>query len=276
MKPVKSELDYDTLEEVDYVASAKKVKAETSPESSDSEEETSQGPEQEATDDKLTGQLNELKASVKSEDEPPATAVNTAGPPADVKETGNPPVRSYGNIDRPQEKLAAVLKLGPPCQQMIICEDQLQSGRLPGDTVIIHGGRNAIELKILMHRQGYKIRLFQDDKEIEDDFRLKTLSTRILLQVLEEPLPRSYPTSQLKYAVNQSLVGTALANDPHIPGVLPQNAPRFASFIHPEAQHSVVILNLEGDPLVFPEPRGAGLDQIRRALWLGPEVAITG
>ena len=189
--------------------------------------------------------MNKLKASVELRSEPPATTVKTAASSADSRETDRKRVRSHGKIGQHQEKLVAILKLGSPCQGMIVHEDKLQSNRLPGNMVIIHGDRNAIELKILMHRQGYEIRLFQREKEIEDDFRLKTLCDRIFLHVLEEPLPRSCHTPHLHYAVNQSLVGTALANDPHVPCVLPPHAPWFASFIRPEAQYSAVVLNVE-------------------------------
>ena len=220
MKPVKSELDYNPLEEEeDYVANAKRVKAEASPESSESEEEDSQGPEQEVTDEKLTAQFNRLKASVKPEEKPSAAAANMAGPPADAEETGNRPVRPHGNIDHPQETVVASLKLGSLCQGLIVHEDRLQSNRLPGNTVIIHGNRHASELKILMHRQGYKLRFVQGDKEVEDDFKLKNLSDKISLPFLEEPVPGGDHNPHLQYVINQSLVGTALANDPHVPCV---------------------------------------------------------
>ena len=276
-KPVKSELDYNPLEEeADYVANAKKVKAEASPESPESEEEDSQEPEQEVTEEKLTEQFNRLKASVKPEEKPSAAAVKRAGRLADVEETGNQPVRSHGNIGRLQETLVAILKLGSPCQGLPVLEDRLQSNRLPGDKVIIHGNRHAIELKILMHRQGHKLRLLQGDEEVEDDFRLKTLSDKIWLHVLEEPLPRGGHIPHLQYTINQSVVGTALAGDPHVPCVLSPNTPRFVSCLHPEAQHSVVVLDLEGTPLVCPEPRGARIEQIRSAFRVGPDVTMTG
>ena len=126
-----------------------------------------------------------------------------------------------------------------------------------------------------MHRQGHKLHLVQRDKEVEDDFRLKALSDKVWLHVLEEPIPRVGHAPHLQYTMNQSL-GTTLAGDPHVPRVLSPHTPRFVSCIHPEAQHSVVILNLEGTPLVFPEPRGARIEQIRRAFRLGPEVTKTG
>ena len=237
VEPVKSELDCSPLEEkADYGANAKGVKAEAPPESSESEDD-SQESEQEVTDERLTAQFNRLKASVKPKEKPPAGAVNTAGPPTDVEETGNQPVKPHGNIGRHQENLVAILKLGSPCQGLSVLEDRLQSNRLPGDRVIIHGNRHAIELKILMHRQGHKLRLVQGDKEVEDD---------------------------------------ALAGDPRVPCMLSPHTLRFVSCIHPEAQHSIVVLDLEGTPLVFPEPRGARIEQIRRAFRLGPEVTMTG
>ena len=58
--------------------------------------------------------------------------------------------------------------------------------------------------------------------------------------------------------------------------VLTQHTPRFVSCIRPEAQHCVVVLNVEGTPLISPEPRGARIEQIRSALRLGPEVTMTG
>ena len=131
-----------------------------------------------------------------------------AGPPTDVEETGNQPVRPPGNIGRLQETLVAILKLGSPCQGLLVLEDRLQSNRFPGDKVIVHGNRHAIELKILMHRQGHshKLRLVQGDKEVEDDLRLKNLSDKIWLHVLEEPLPRGGHAPHLQYTMNQSLV----------------------------------------------------------------------
>ena len=186
----------------------KKVKAEAPPESSESEEEESQESDHEVTDEQLTMQFDRLKASVKPKAKPPAVAVKRAGFPADVEETGSQPVRPHGDISRLKAILAAILKLSSPCQGLLVFEDTLGSSRLPGNRVIIHGNRHAIELKILMHRQGHRLHLIQRDKEVEDDLNLTALSENVRLRVLEEHIPRGDRAPHLQHTLNQGLWAT--------------------------------------------------------------------
>ena len=117
--------------------------------------------------------------------------------------------------------------------------------------------------------------MVQKDKEVKDDLKLIDLSESVRLHVLEEPILRSGPVPPVQYTMNQGLIGHALAGDPKIPCWLPQT-PRFVSCIHSTAEHSVVILNLEGTPLVFPEPRGVHIEQSRNAFQFGRKVFLTG
>ena len=117
----------------------------------------------------------------------------------------------------------------------------------------MRGGRRVMELKILLRRQGHRLYLIQKDKEVRVDLELTALSENVRLHVLEEPLPRGGRGSHVQYTINQRLVGGALAGDPKVPCWLSSDTPRYVSCTHSVAQRSVVILNLEGDPLVFPE-----------------------
>ena len=218
---------------------------------------------------KLTEQFDRLKASVKTKEKPPPASVNKAGSSASAKLTGTQPVKAHGDISRIKGILVAVLKLSSPCQGLVTLEDTTKSNRIPGNKVIIYGIRHLIDLKILMHRQGHRLGLVQKDKEVEDDLKLIDLSESVRLHVVEEPSLRSGPVPRVQYTMNQGLIGHALAGDPKIPCWLPPQTPRFVSCIHSTADHSIVILNFEGTPLVLPEPRGAHIEQIRNAFQFG-------
>ena len=188
------------------------MKAEAPTESSESEEEESQESDQEVTDEKLTEQFDRLKASVKSRVKPSPASVTTASSSTNIEVTGSQPARAHGDISRLKGILVAVLKLGSPRQGLVVFEDTMKSNRLPGNKVIIHGGRHAIELKILLHRQGQRLHLIQKDKEVEDDLKLTDLSESVRLHVLEEPILRGG-----QHTMNQGLVGNVLAGDPKVP-----------------------------------------------------------
>ena len=242
VEPAESEHDHNPLEEeADYVANPEKVRAEASAESYESEEEESQESDQEVTDEKLTTQFNRLRTSAKPKEAPPAVSVKKADHRPKVDETGSRPVRPHGDISRLKGILFAILQLSSPCQGLLTFEDTLGSNRLPGNKLIIQGCR-AIELKILMHRQGHRLHLIQRDEEVEDDLQLTDLSENLRLHVLEEQIPRGDRAPHLQYTVNQGLAGTTLAGDPRVPCWLSPHTPRFVSCIQSETQHSVVIL----------------------------------
>ena len=117
------------------------------------------------------------------------------------------------------EKIIAFVALRSISQQLLMHTDRLKSGRLPGNTVIIHGNRRAIELKILLHRQEHYLRIYQDGIEVCDNVKLRELDDRVVLRVQEEPLPEDtipYLVTLVKYRVDQKLIGNMLPNDPEV------------------------------------------------------------
>ena len=186
----------------------------------------------------------------------------------------HPPV-SRGQI---RENIIAVLTLTSTCQRMPTYHDQHNSGRLPGNMVIVHEECCAIELKILMHHSGHSVRIYQNALEIPDGTNLKNLDKDIVLRVLEEPFPtRTSPSSPMvRYTISQSIIGNMMVQDPTIPCSSSNDGPHLLSFVVSEEQHSAILLNLYGDPLVLLGSRGAAIGEVRDLLRFGPKAAIVG
>ena len=113
-------------------------------------------------------------------------------------------------------------------------------------------GRCAIERKILMHRPGYSTHIYQDGFEVSDmQYNLKNLNPVICLRVLEEPFPPSSSSPLVRYTVNQSVIGNLMAQDPTILCYGAAEGPHLLPFVFCEEKYSVILLNLNGDPLVI-------------------------
>ena len=159
---------------------------------------------------------------------------------------------------------------------MLTYHDQRNYARLPGNVVIVHEERCAIEFKILMHRPGHSIRIYQNALEIPDGTSLKNLDKDIILRVLEEPFQTSPSSPMVRYTINQSIVGNMMVQDPIILCYSTNDGPHLLSFVVSEEQHSAIFLNLYGDPLVPLGSRGAKIGEVRDLLRLDPMAAVVG
>ena len=154
------------------------------PATPDSSEKSSSEEEQQEPEPKdVNLQLDSLRASMQARAKPPVVNPPYSGLPEEVKENSSKPLDAP--VGRGQIR-HAFLTLTSTCQRLLIYQDQHNSGRLPGNMVMVHGERCAIELKILMRRPGHSIRIYQNDLEILDGTHLKNLDKDIILRVLEE------------------------------------------------------------------------------------------
>ena len=114
------------------------------------------------------------------------------------------------------------------------------------------------------------MRIYQDGLEVSDSTYLKNLDQDIVLRVFEEPLPTAPSSPMVRFeeplptapispmvrdTVNQSIVGNMMAQDPNIPCSSSNEGPYLLPFLVSEEEHSAILLNLTGDPLVISSSR---------------------
>ena len=158
----KSEPDYEPTEEAQGSKTAGVDGDDTAPATPDSSEKSSSEEEQQEPESKdVSAQLDSLKASMQAQAKPPVLNPPSLGLREEVKKNSSTPLDALVGRSQVREYVIAVLTLTSTCQRMLAYHDPHNSGRLHGIMVIVHEERCAIEFKILMHRPGHIIRIYQ-------------------------------------------------------------------------------------------------------------------
>ena len=210
----------------------------------------------------MNAQLDSPKASMQAQAKPAVVNPPSLAFREEVKESSCKPADAPVGRGQVRENAIAALTLTSTCQRMLIYHDQRRSSRLPGNMVIVHEDRCAIEFKILMHRPGRIIRIYQNALEILDGTTLKDMDKDVVIRVLEDPLPTSPSSPMGRYTINQSIIGNMMVHDPVIPFSSTNEGPRLLSFVVSEQQRSA--------------SRGGTLGEVWDLLRLDPKASLVG
>ena len=274
---VKAEVDNDPIRHHDEPQDSGVANLNIVPVTLDSSSEDGQESDQkESSQEVAVERLETVKAALQSRIQRTSNTNASVNLREENGKVSSTPTQPTGGGNSIRETIIASLALTEKSQQLLIYHDQMKFGRLPGDGVITHGKRCAIELKILLHRRGHRLQIYQDGVEVRDSTNLKDPDDRTVRRVQEEPLPASSFPSTVMYQVNQSMIGNMLLNDPGVLCYGMYDGPHALPFVSTNDEHSILVINLEGGTRAIKSNRGSPVGHVRETLGLKSGTSLSG